>query len=141
MGEVVMQKPDSFGRPVDEVLQFELDFLEQGGYGRSVRRPWQPKVMFMDSPTCLNFNDPERPHACTGCVLIDFVPEKARSERVPCHHIPLTASGETVANLFDPTDDGKLQDAVQTWLKGTLKRLRTDEEQEAGEAKKWCAET
>ena len=90
-----MPQRDSFGRPIDEVLQFELDFLEQGGYGRSVRRPWQPKVMFMDSPTCLNFNDPERPHACTGCVLMDFVPEGARSERVPCHHIPLTASGET----------------------------------------------
>ena len=136
-----MHKPDTFGRPIDEVLQFELDFLEQGGYGRSVRRPWQPKVMFMDSPTCLNFNDPERPHACNGCVLMDFVPESARSERVPCHHIPLDASGRTVANLFDPTDDGKLQDAVHGWLKETLQKLRTEEELEAGEAKKWCAET
>ena len=136
-----MHKSDSFGRPLDEVLQFELDFLEQGGYGRSVRRPWQPKVMFMDSPTCLNFNDPERPHACTGCVLMDFVPEEARTERVPCHHIPLTAKGETVANLFDPTDDSKLQDSVHNWLKETLKRVRTEEEKEAGEAKKWCAET
>ncbi|MDP9263259.1 MAG: hypothetical protein M3O85_02940 [Acidobacteriota bacterium] len=136
-----MHKPDSFGRPVDEVLQFELDFLEQGGYGRSVRRPWQPKVMFMDSPTCLNFNDPERPHACSGCVLMDFVPQEHRGERVPCHHIPLTASGDTVTQLFDSTDDAKLQNAVQGWLKGTLKRLRTEEETEAGEAKKWCAET
>ena len=136
-----MQQRDSFGRPIDEVLQFELDFLEQGGYGRSVRRPWQPKVMFMDSPTCLNFNDPERPHACTGCVLMDFVPEQRRSERVPCHHIPLTSSGQTVENLFDPTDESKLQDAVHQWLKETLLKLRAEEEKEAGEAKKWCAET
>jgi len=136
-----MHQRDSFGRPVDEILQFELDFMEQGGYGRSVRRPWQPKVIFMDSPTCLNFNDPERPHACSGCALMDFVPEQYRSERVPCHHIPLTASGETVANLFDPTDDGKLQDVVHQWLKQTLKRVRADEEKEVGEAKKWCAET
>lgn len=136
-----MQQRDSFGRPVDEVLQFELDFLEQGGYGRSVRRPWQPKAMFMDSPTCLNFNDPERPHACSGCVLMDFVPEERRSERVPCHHIPLTSNGHTVASLFDPTDDSKLQDAVHQWLKGTLKKLRSEEEKEVGEAKKWCAET
>ena len=136
-----MQQRDSFGRPIDEVLQFELDFLEQGGYGRSVRRPWQPKVMFMDSPTCLNFNDPERPHACTGCVLMDFVPEPRRSERVPCHHIPLTSSGQTVESLFDPTDDSKLQDAVHQWLKETLQKLRAEEGQEASEAKKWCAET
>ena len=136
-----MQQRDSFGRPIDEVLQFELDFLEQGGYGRSVRRPWQPKVMFMDSPTCLNFNDPERPHACTGCVLMDFVPEQRRSERVPCHHIPLTSSGQTVENLFDPTDESKLQDAVHQWLKETLQKLRAEEDQDAGEAKKWCAET
>jgi hypothetical protein len=32
-----------FGRDVLEVLQFELDFLEQGGYGRSVRTPRQPR--------------------------------------------------------------------------------------------------
>src|SRR5262249_30721968 len=105
-GEVVMQR-DSFGRPVKEVLQFELDFLEQGGYGRSVRTPWLPKVPFVDSPSCLNFNDPERPHPCKGCVLMEFVPEQHRSERVPCHHIPLTPSGATVESLFDPQDETK----------------------------------
>ncbi len=29
-------------RDVLEVLKFELDFIEKGGYGRSVRTPWLP---------------------------------------------------------------------------------------------------
>ena len=29
-------------RDILEVLKFELNFLEQGGYGRSVRTPWKP---------------------------------------------------------------------------------------------------
>src|ERR1700758_303118 len=56
-------------RDVLEVLKFELDFLEQGGYGRSVRTPWKATATFQDSPTCLNFNDAERPHPCSECLL------------------------------------------------------------------------
>ena len=44
-------------RDVLEVLKFELSFLEQGGYGRSVRTPWKATSVFQDSPSCLNFND------------------------------------------------------------------------------------
>ena len=29
-------------RDILEILKFELNFLEQGGYGRSVRTPWKP---------------------------------------------------------------------------------------------------
>ena len=61
-------------RDVLEVLKFELSFLEQGGYGRSVRTPWKATSVFQDSPSCLNFNDPARPHACSECLLTDFVP-------------------------------------------------------------------
>jgi hypothetical protein len=45
-------------RDVLEVLKFELDFLEQGGYGQSVHTPWKATSAFQDSPSCLNFNDP-----------------------------------------------------------------------------------
>lgn len=41
-----------------DVLKFELAFLEQGGYGRSVRTPWKATSVFQDSPSCLNFNEP-----------------------------------------------------------------------------------
>jgi hypothetical protein len=33
-------------RVVLEVLKFELDFIEKGGYGRSVRTPWLPTSIF-----------------------------------------------------------------------------------------------
>ena len=46
-------------RDILEVLKFELNFLEQGGYGRSVRTPWKPTSLFQDSVTCMNFNDPK----------------------------------------------------------------------------------
>ncbi|MGC2323502.1 MAG: hypothetical protein WA463_12815, partial [Terriglobales bacterium] len=61
-------------RDILEVLKFELAFLEQGGYGRSVRTPWKPTSIFQDSITCLNFGEPERVHPCSECLLIDFVP-------------------------------------------------------------------
>ena len=37
-------------RDILEVLKFELSFLEQGGYGRSVRTPWKATSVFQDSP-------------------------------------------------------------------------------------------
>ena len=33
-------------RDILELLKAELDFVHQGGYGRSVRTPWQPKSIF-----------------------------------------------------------------------------------------------
>lgn len=41
------------GRDILELLKGELDFIENGGYGRSVRTPWKPKSAFQDSLTCI----------------------------------------------------------------------------------------
>src|SRR6266568_4853086 len=80
-------------RDVLELLKTELDFIEQGGYGRSVRTPWLPKSVFQDSTSCLNYGYPYRAHPCTECSLLDFVQPEARSQPVPCHHIHLNAAG------------------------------------------------
>jgi hypothetical protein len=80
-------------RDVLEVLRYELNFLEQGGYGNWYSTPWGPASIFQDSLTCPNHGDPTRPHACHECLLYDFVPEKYRTEDVPCHHIPLNRQG------------------------------------------------
>ena len=45
-----MEKDD---RDILELLKEELAFVEQGGYGRSVRTPWLPKSAFQDSLTCI----------------------------------------------------------------------------------------
>jgi len=109
--------------PVD-VLKEELDFIEKGGYGRSVRTPWQPTSIFQDSPSCLNFADLERTHPCSECMLIDFVPPEARFEDVPCHHIPLNSKGVTIDQLECQEDQGKLEAYVESWLRSTLDKLQ-----------------
>lgn len=138
-----MPRTDMFDRDVLEVLQFELDFVEQGGYGRSVRTPRVPRQIFLDSPACLNFGEPERPLPCSRCVLIDFVPEERRSEAIPCHHIPLNSSGATVESLFDPTNEAAAQEALRDWLQNTIARLKQEEAREgvAVPEQQWAAET
>ena len=113
-------------RDVLEVLKFELNFLEQGGYGRSVRTPQRPTSIFQDSITCLNFGEPQRPHPCSECMLIDFVPASSRNENVPCHHSPLTPGGETVAALESGYNQPKLEETVMAWLRAVIARLENE---------------
>lgn len=110
-------------RDILEVLQAELDFLEKGGYGRSVRTPWIPKSALQDSPTCLNYAYGYKAHPCDECHLIDFVPIDKRNERVPCHFIPLDESGETIDELEAGTSQLKLETALKSWLKTKIKEI------------------
>ena len=109
-----------------EKLKFELSFLEQGGYGRSVRTPWKPTSIFQDSVTCLNYGEPGRPHPCSECMLIDFVPEQSRNETVPCHHIPLDDKGTTVESLDQGYNRARLEEAVIDWLRQLVARLERE---------------
>jgi len=113
-------------RDILEVLKFELTFLEQGGYGRSVRTPWKPTHVFQDSLSCLNFGDPNRTHPCDECLLMQFVPQEHRGESVPCHHIPLTAQGETVETLENQEAQQTLEERVEQWLRATIQRLEAE---------------
>jgi hypothetical protein len=116
-------------RDILELLKFELDFLEQGGYGRSVRTPWKATSTFQDSPSCLNFNDAGRPHPCGDCKLMEFVPEIAQTQDVPCHHIPLGPSGETLCTLEQRHNQFELEEALRNWLRAAI---RCEEEKRAG---------
>lgn len=113
-------------RDILEVLKFELSFLEQGGYGRSVRTPWKPTSVFLDSPSCINFNDSGRPHPCNECLLTDFVPLKSQEEPVPCHHIPLNPQGETVYTMERQREQHELEEAVKGWLRATIRRIEQE---------------
>jgi hypothetical protein len=75
-----------------DVLKFELEFLEQGGYGRLPRESWRPRFVFEDSPTCMNFNSKDR-EPCSECLLMQFVPEEARKEQVPLPPYPTIYEG------------------------------------------------
>jgi hypothetical protein len=116
-------------RNILEVFKAELEFIEKGGYGRSVKTPSKPTSVFVDSLSCLNYADPSRPQPCSDCLLIDFVPPAERSESVPCHHIPLNAAKETVDSIEQRGDQEKLEDAVKNWLR---KRIYELEQERAG---------
>jgi hypothetical protein len=123
-----MEKDD---RDVLEVLKAELDFIEKGGYGRSVRTPWLPTSTFQDSLTCINFGDPTHSRPCEECLLMQFVPAERRKEKVPCHHIPLSEKGETVDVLEHWENQADMEEAVRKWLKATIKRLEEERAQQA----------
>ncbi len=113
-------------RNILELLQSELAFIEQGGYGRSVRTPWQDKSVFQDSLTCLNNSLPERIHPCSDCHLLEFVSPEKRGSEVPCHSIRLNSRGETIEDLQAKDNQSKLEHEVSGWLRKTIKRLSTE---------------
>ena len=110
-------------RDMLELLKSELDFIEKGGYGRSVRTPWRATSPFRDSLTCVNYALPEKAHPCAECHLIEFVPSDKRAEGLPCHAIPLNAAGDTVETLED--NQSKLEEALKEWMRARIKELET----------------
>lgn len=113
------------GRDLLEVLKFELEFLEQGGYGKLPREAWRSRLIFEDSPTCANFNSAVQ-IPCSECALMPLVPENARSEDIPCDHIPLTRRGETLELLYRTGTQREIEDALGAWLRATIKKLETE---------------
>ena len=110
-------------RPILELLKAELAFMEQGGYGRSVRTPWLPKPAFEDSLTCLNYSDPAHTRPCNECDLIDFVANEHRSEEVPCHLIALNDDGETIQDLEAQGNQAKLEVTLKQWMRSKIKQI------------------
>ena len=103
-------------RDVLQVLRAELAFVDSGGYRKTQRFPWRPNFVFEDSPTCLNFHDPDHPQPCSECLLMQFVPDDRRETRFPCRHIPLTSRGETVNSFYERGTEEELQTALRAWL-------------------------
>jgi hypothetical protein len=114
-----------------EALKFELQFLEDGGYGRSPQTPWKPTLFFEDSPTCLNFNRWEKPAPCSECLLMQFVPQEHRSGKIPCRHIKLNTAGQTLQSLYECATQLEAEEALESWLRTTINRL---EQQRPGAA-------
>ena len=110
-------------RDILELLKEELSFLEQGGYGRSVRTPWQPKSIFQDSRVCINYADPNHTRPCDECHLLDFVTPEHQNEAVPCHFIPLNDAGETIEGLELDDSQAKLERKVKDWLRARIREI------------------
>jgi hypothetical protein len=118
-----MQKDE---RDLLEVLKFELEFLEQGGYGRSPRTPWRPQYIFEDSLTCMNYDSKENPGPCSDCVQMQLVPPERRSEKIPCRHIPFNVYGETLDSLYRYSNQNETEETVGNWLRATIQRLEEE---------------
>lgn len=111
-----------------EKLKLELNILQDGGYGRSVRTPRVEPVYLRDSVTCLNFGrtEPER-EPCYRCFLMDFVPAEQAGKELPCHHIPLNDAGDTIASLQESKNKERLEQALREWLVNTIKKLEAED--------------
>lgn len=109
-----------------EVLKSELDFIEKGGYKIPEKEQTEAvSTIFADSLTCLNYGYPYRVHPCGECPLMEFVPEDMRVSPMPCHHIPLDESGQTVEALEEAQNQAGMQEAVKTWLRQTISRIES----------------
>ena len=110
-------------RDILELLKEELAFVEQGGYGRSVRTPWLPKSAFQDSLTCINYSDPNRTHPCNECHLVDFVSSEHLTDEVPCHFIPLNVAGETIEDLEAQDNQANLEATLKQWMRAKIRQI------------------
>ena len=118
-------------RDILEILKDELDFIEKGGYGRSVRTPWKDKSTFQDSLSCINYSYPYRAHPCNECHLLNFVSPEHRTQQVPCHFIPLNTDGETIEDLELQENEAKLEREVSAWLRARIKAIEEEQAKHA----------
>lgn len=117
-------------RDLLDVLKFELEFLEKGGYGRSPREPWRAQLVFEDSPTCMNYDTKRNPAPCEECILMQLVPPERRGEKVPCRHIPLNPVGETIADFYRWGTEQELEETLIPWLRATIRRIEKERAQQ-----------
>jgi hypothetical protein len=55
--------------------------------------------------------------------LLNFVPKERCDEAIPCRHIPLNGSGETLATLYSTGTNEEIQQALREWLLKTIAGL------------------
>jgi hypothetical protein len=113
-------------RDLLDVLKFELEFLEAGGYGRSPQTPRNPTLVFEDSLSCMNYHNKENRQPCSDCLLMQFVPAAQHKQEIPCRHIPLNEAGKTVESLYQAGTQVELEEALGDWLRATIKRLEAE---------------
>jgi hypothetical protein len=114
-------------REILELLKFELKFVEDGGYGRSPCTPWRSPYIFEDSPSCPNLGDSARPHPCSECLLIKFVPDQLQKENIPCRFIPLNEKGQTIDYFYRCGTQMEMEEALVGWLRAQISRIEQEQ--------------
>jgi hypothetical protein len=57
---------------------------------------------------------------------MQFVPKEAHREQVPCIHIPLSMSGETLDNSYRTGTQQEIEEALGYWLRTTIRQLEVE---------------
>jgi hypothetical protein len=109
-------------------LRRELEFLENGGYRRA--RGWRPPFIFEDSAVCPKLSCSACPLA--ECVLIDFVPERSRNQKIPCRHIPLDETEVTLEMLYATATNEEIEQVLRKWLRKSIAELARDTQCKSG---------
>jgi len=102
-----------------QILRNELQFLDGGGYRSPIL--WRSPRIFEDSPMCPKDPWSACPHE--DCVLLEFVTRQGLQEAVPCRHIPLNESGETLATLYNTGTNEEIQQVLREWLLNRIAEL------------------
>jgi hypothetical protein len=112
------------------LLEAELDILESGGYASPAGQPGKEPPMFYHSLVCINHwvVPGHKPECHDDCILLDAVPDESKAAGLPCHFIPLNEAGDTVSSLEQAGDQDRLQAEVKNWLRRTIQRLKTGED-------------
>jgi hypothetical protein len=114
-------------RDLLQVLRLELEFLKGGGYRKS--SSWRPQFIFEDSPTCLNYGDPEHKRPCSECVLLSLVPAEFHQGHPRCHYIALNERGDTVQSLQQWSSPEETEAAVSEWLMNMIQKMELERAQ------------
>lgn len=67
----------------------------------------------------LSFECGGRARSCRRdlCSLWPIIPEQQKARRVPCHHIPLNSSCETIASIREKEDTHRLHAKLLGWIR------------------------
>jgi hypothetical protein len=117
---------------VVEALKRELSFIneaESRGIGPAGLLREGP--VFRNSPLCTELRNAHF-DSCSHCPLLGFVPATRRFEDVPCHHIPLNASGETVATIDFLNQQYRVYGLLRNWLQSAIERIERARESNRG---------
>jgi len=101
------------------------NFLNRAATAVLPRKSWQARIIFEDSPTCMNFNSNDH-EPCSECLLIPFVPKSAREEQTPCIKIPLSPSGVTLEVLDRTGTQKEIEAGLGAWVRATTRRLEAE---------------
>jgi hypothetical protein len=74
----------------------------------------------------MNYDARDDRDPCSNCVLMHLVPIEVRSAKIPCRHIPLNSSGDTLNSLYGRGEQYEIEEKVGEWLRAAIDQLEAE---------------